>query len=259
MMKIATWNLESARRLGADRKAAFYDSIKVVNADVWILTETWTKTNLEPLSGFLSAAQSSQAEDLASAPERCWVSIWVRHPIAHEGVEIHAQRDRIAGVRIKIPDHPDMVVVGCVLPWISDKLWPGAAGFCRAVAVQAAEWTRIRAQYDDCTFMLAGDFNQSLPGVSRYGSKDGEIALTVALRDQDLFCLTPGNVAPTGKPRIDHICIGRSLLQAPYLPEVSEWVVPVINGKPITDHVGIAAELPFCPVSTAMLLRSMAY
>lgn len=244
-MKIATWNLESVRRLGSDRKAAFYDAIGKLEADVWILTETWVATYLQPLSGYVVAAQSSQAEDLASAPERCWVSIWVRETITHTPVEIHTQQDRIAGIRIKIPGHPDMVVVGTVLPWNSDKLWPGADGFCRAVAVQSSEWTRVRPKHDDCTFLVAGDFNQSLPGVSRYGSKDGEAALSAALRNHDLFCLTSGNEALTGKPRIDHICISRSRLQSPYLPGVSEWVVPVSNGKSITDHIGIAAELSY--------------
>ncbi|MFZ4535573.1 endonuclease/exonuclease/phosphatase family protein [Propionivibrio sp.] len=249
MIRIATWNLESVRPLGADRKAAFYDAIEKRDADVWILTETWVATSLEPLSNYVMAAQSLSAEDLASSPERCWVSIWVRNTIAHTPVEIHAQQDRMAAVHIKIPKHPAIVVVGTVLPWLSDKLWLGADGFCSAVAVQSAEWTRIHAQHDDCTFLVAGDFNQSLPGVSRYGSKDGEIMLSAALRHRDLFCLTPGLDTLTGRPRIDHICISRRGLQSPYLPNVSEWAVPFINGKPITDHVGIAAEIPTLPVS----------
>lgn len=244
MMKIATWNLESVRRLSPARKAAFYEAIEKQDADAWILTETWIASCLEPIRGYVVAAESSQAEDLKSSPERCWVSIWVKKTIAHTPIDIHAHQDRIAGVRIKSPAHPDMVVVGTVLPWMSDKLWPGADGFCRAVAAQTAEWTKIRGQPDACTFLVAGDFNQSLPGVSRYGSKDGETALSAALRSQDLFCLTSGNETLTGKPRIDHICISRSGLQSPYLPRVREWVVPVRNRKPITDHVGIAAELP---------------
>jgi hypothetical protein len=252
MVKIATWNLESVRQLGSARKAAFYDAIKKQDADVWILTETWVESYLNPISGYLMAAESSPAKDLETSPERCWVSIWVKRNIAHTPIEIHTHRDRIAGVRIKIPEYPDMVVVGTVLPWMSDELWPGAAGFCTAVSAQTAEWTKIRGQPHDCTFLVAGDFNQSLPGVSRFGSKDGEAALSAALRNQDLFCLTPGNEALTGKPRIDHICISRNGFQSPYLPSVSEWAVPVSNGTPITDHVGIAAELPSPHFPTTM-------
>jgi len=64
MMKIATWYLESVRRLGSARKTAFYDAIKEQDADVWILTETWITTYLEPITGYVVAAQSSQAKDL---------------------------------------------------------------------------------------------------------------------------------------------------------------------------------------------------
>ena len=242
-MKIATWNLESVRRLDAARKSSFYDAIKEQQADVWILTETWKKNSLEPIADYVVAAQSLDAKDLDVSPERCWVSIWVRKSIAYMPIDIRAQQDRIAGVCIKTPEHPSIVVIGTVLPWLSDKLWPGAKGFCSAVAEQSSEWTRIRAEFDDCIFLLAGDFNQSLPGVSRYGSRDGEIALSVELRSQDLFCLSSGFDSLTGRPRIDHICISRGGLHSPYFPAISEWFVPACNGKPVTDHVGIAIEL----------------
>lgn len=250
MMKIATWNLESVRPLGSDRKAAFWSEINGLDAHVLILTETWVATRLGPMPGYVVAAQSSEAKDLTSTPERCWVSIWVRDNIKYAREEIRVQRDRMASVRITSPDWPAMVVVGTVLPWNSDSLWPGADGFCRAVAEQAAEWGRIRALHRDCTFLVAGDFNQSLPGVLRYGSKRGEETLSAVLRNQDVFCLTPGIVGSTGKPRIDHICISRNGFQSPYLPAVTEWAVPVSNGKPITDHAGVAIELQDVPAAT---------
>ena len=251
-MKIATWNLESVRPLVSDREAAFRTAIETLDAHVLILTETWVATHPEPVARYVVAAQSSPAKDLTSTPERCWVSIWVKEDIAHAPIEIHAQRDRMAGVRIKRQNRPDMVVVGTVLPWNSDSLWPGADGFCRAVSEQAAQWTRIRPPHSDCTLVVAGDFNQSIPGVTRYGSKRGEETLSAKLLEQDLFCLTPGIVGSTGKPRIDHICISRNGLQSPYLPAVSEWAVPVSNGKPITDHAGVAIELPDAPAATTM-------
>jgi hypothetical protein len=244
MIKIATWNVESVRRLSADRKAAFYEAMEQQNADLWVLTETWVESSLKPFSNYTLAAQSEYAEDLASSPERCWVSIWVRNDMEHTRVEFQLQQDRMAGVRVEIPDHPPVVVVGTVLPWFSDKLWPGADGFCAAVAEQSSEWTRVQRQQDDCIFLVAGDFNQSLPWVSRYGSEGGELVLSAALRHHDLLCLTSGQEKMTGKPRIDHICITWRSLQSPYLPLVSEWAVPLVNGKRITDHVGIAAEFP---------------
>jgi len=63
------------------RKAAFYDAIEKQDADVWVLTETWTEDTLPPFSNHTVAAQSEYAEDLASFMDRCWVSIWVRNAI----------------------------------------------------------------------------------------------------------------------------------------------------------------------------------
>ena len=109
MIKIATWNLESAKPLSADRKAAFYDTLEKQGADLWILTETWRETSLPPMANYTVAAQSEQAEDLALSPERCWVSIWVRDSIAHARVQFDLQQDRMAGVHIEIPGHPPSV------------------------------------------------------------------------------------------------------------------------------------------------------
>ena len=69
-MKIATWNLESINRLTPGREDAFLKSMEKVEADVWVLTETWTDFKLLPV--YELGAQSSKARDLA--PERRWVS-----------------------------------------------------------------------------------------------------------------------------------------------------------------------------------------
>lgn len=242
-MKVATWNLESARPLTAARKTAFYDAIRTFEADVWILTETWTSSHLEPIAGYTVASESSRAEDLASDSERCWVSIWVKDTVTHMPVEINDHQDRLAGVLIESSGRSNMVVIGTVLPWMSDRLWPGADGFCRAVTGQSCEWTRIRKKHQDSSLLIAGDFNQSIPGISRYGSSDGVRALSSELRNQDLLCLTQGEDRLTGKPRIDHICFSRKGQQSPYLTSVTEWAVPVSNGKSITDHSGVGVEL----------------
>jgi hypothetical protein len=246
-MKIATWNLESINRLTPDRGNAILGAMQEVNADVWVLTETWV--GLDPLPGYELASQSCKANDLT--PERCWVSIWVRSSLTSSALDINSrrQRERMAGVQIMNPHGDDFVVVGTVLPWPSDKLWPGAEGFCKALADQATEWKRLHTQPDVGTFLVAGDFNQSIPGQSRYGSKQGAKALSDALRDQDLFCLTPGNDPLTARPRIDHICISRRGLQPPLLPQLGSWEVPSHNGKPVTDHSGAVAD--FDPLSVA--------
>jgi len=241
-MKIATWNLESLNRLTQYRKKTLHSAMEKVEADVWVLTETWGE--FEPLPDYNLVAQSYPAEDLKDS-DRFWVAIWVRSSLASDKLEIQSllQRDRMAAVQIKNSNGDGIVVVGTVLPWNSDKLWSGADGFCAALAHQATEWNRLRETYDTCPFLVAGDFNQSLPNQLRYGSKQGAKELLETLKRQELFCLTQGNDPLTGKPRIDHICVSRSGMQPPFVPQVGTWAVPLFKGKQITDHSGAYTDL----------------
>ena len=240
-MRIATWNLESVRKLSPKREAAFLQSMAEVDADVWVLTETWVIYG--PGAPYRLAAQSGQANDLMGRPDRCWVSIWVRSNLVTRTMEVWGQQDRMACGRIEMRQKQDVVVVGTVLPWAADKLWPGADGFCAVLEVQMAQWASLRGAPGACTFIAAGDFNQSLPHQRWYGSKKGEIALNNALKKHDLLCLTTGNVALANRPRIDHICAGRSALQSSFATQVNDWPIPTVNEKPITDHFGVFVDL----------------
>lgn len=241
-MKIATWNLESINRLTPDRGDAFLKAMERVEADVWILTETWI--DFKPLPGYELVAQSSKAHDLS--PERCWVSIFARSNLTYEKRKIQSQPDRMACGRIEQPGQRDMVVVGTVLPWPSDKLWPGATGFCNALADQATDWVQLQEHNDDCIFLVAGDFNQAIPYQRWYGSKRA----AKALQTQDWICLTQGNDPLTGKPLIDHICINRDGIRQAVLPQIGTWEVPCLAGKPITDHSGVYAYIDVHRYST---------
>ena len=128
-MKIATWNLESVRPLTPPRRAAFLDAMQKVNADVWVLTETWA--DLVPLPDYQPVVKSEAAEDLT--PDRRWVAIWVKKCFSAERQDIRSQPDRMACCRIEQPEQRDLVVVGTVLPWLSDKQNRGAKGFCKAL------------------------------------------------------------------------------------------------------------------------------
>ena len=57
-MKIATWNLESVRPLTPPRRAAFLDAMRKVDADVWVMTETWA--DFSPPPDYQLVAQSGQ-------------------------------------------------------------------------------------------------------------------------------------------------------------------------------------------------------
>ena len=241
MMRIATWNVESLRKLTPEREAAFQKAMAGVNADVWVLTETWT--TFSPGTGYQLLTQSQKAADRNRWSDRCWVSIWAKSTLLGTWQENRLQPDRMACCRIEMPSQQNIVVVGTVLPWGSDELWPGANGFCASLASRAVEWGTMRGGLNRCTLVVAGDFNQSIPHERWYGFKKGEEALNDALRELDLLCLTQGKCPLTSRPRIDHICISRSSLDLHHLPQVGDWAIPPVNHKLATDHSGVYVDL----------------
>ena len=243
-MRIATWNVESLRKLTPEREEAFHKAMAKVDADVWVLTETW-KT-FSPGAAYQLAAESSLGEDLKakkSWADRRWVTIWVKSSLHAKCQEVRSQPDRMACIQIKMPGYRDILVIGTVLPWNSDSLWLGAKGFCTALDSQAQEWRAKVNKHDDSTFILAGDFNQSLPYERWYGSKIGASTFGSTLQELKFICLTQGKCPKTSKPRIDHICVGGMGFDPKRLPRVSDWVATAVNGKPATDHSGIYVEL----------------
>src|SRR5687767_2854937 len=93
-MRIATWNVESANRLTKIREATFHQAMSEVNADVWVLTETWR--SFSPGAGYHLIARSHEAADLEGRPDRCWVSIWAKLSLVAKPMLVHSQPDRMA-------------------------------------------------------------------------------------------------------------------------------------------------------------------
>ena len=241
-MKIATWNLQSDKPLLRERETLFLQAMNEVNADVWVLTETWEQ--FSPGDDYRLAAESSPSDDLLPVDRR-WVAIWVKSSFTTAQQAVQLEQDRMACVLVTKPGQGDVVLIGTVLPWHFDKRWLYAAGFCAALTIQVAEWKRRREKFHSCVYSVAGDFNQSLPCKQRRGSKQGEIALNNAIKSQDLKCVTEGNDSLTSTPRIDHICVSQSGLRHSFIPKAGEWAIPLIGEKEITDHSGVFADLEF--------------
>jgi exonuclease III len=240
-MRIATWNVESLKKLTPDREAAFHIAMAAIDADVWVLTETWSA--LSPGNGYHLAAESSSAVDLKAWPDRTWVTLWVKNTHRAQRLPVNAQSDRMACCRIEIPGEHDVVVIGIVLPWGNDELWPGNDGFCNALSAQSVEWGTACEIQKGCTLVVAGDTNQTLPHVKDYGSKRCVESLENVLQTLSLKCLSEGLDSLTGKPRIDHICISQNGLDQKTPISVGEWAIPSVNGKPTTDHSGLFVDL----------------
>lgn len=240
-MRIATWNLQADRKLTKEREALFQKAMQEIDADVWVITESWTNRCL--ISDYSLVSQSCEASDIE--PHRRWVAIWSR--LDSEPLEVKHQPDRMACGRITNSGQQHVVVIGTVLPWQFDRLWRYSDGFCRALDIQALEWRRLSEEYEGCDFVVAGDFNQALPRRRYYGSRQNETALNDVMESLDLFCPTVGNDWLTAKPRIDHIVTRREGLGSPVVVNAGGWQVPSIDGKPITDHSGVYIDLASQP------------
>ena len=234
-MRLATWNLDRCRHT-AVRSDRLRLGMSQVDADVWVLTETHIE--FSPGSDFSLVAYSADAPDRNSKNGECWVAIWSR--LGGSSVQLTADCERVAAAKID-----NCVVVGTVLPWLSDSREPKLAGealFRARLSEQAADWQRLRAEDALC---VAGDFNQDLlPAGHYYGSKGGRVALKEALSLCDLDCLTSGEddplVGESGLATIDHICI-RKMMPVSF-PRSSAWP-PVGQLKGLTDHYCIYTDI----------------
>lgn len=238
-MRIATWNLNRCRPGSTARAAKLLDLMALVEADVWVLTET--HQDFSPGPGYRLIAHSADAPDRDVDRGECWAALWSRLPAAP--VELTADLERVAAARVQ----DAVTVVGTVLPWLTDGRTPGLRGealFRARLAEQAADWKRLRE--DRGPLCVAGDFNQDLLLAGHYyGSAGGREALRVALADVDLECLTGGADDPLsgalGLACIDHICVGG--LRILGRPRSTAWPAVGELSKSLTDHYGFWAEV----------------
>lgn len=243
-MRLATWNLARARRDGR-RASALVAHMASVDADVWVLTETWR--DLAPGEGHRLIAESASAPDRESAAGERWVAVWSRLPGAADALPT-ADAERTAATRLTAPGSRATIVYGTVLPWLSDaRREPrGADAFCAALEAQREDWDRLRRESPDAELCVAGDFNQDLASRHYYGSKRGRAALAAALERTGLVCLTAGAGDPVplrgGKASIDHLCVSAGLVGDRDSALVA-WPGVSEHGARLTDHFGVAVTL----------------
>ena len=96
-MRVATWNLQSDRALTPRREAAFRRAMDEVDADVWVLTETWG--GFAPGPAYQWVAQSAAAADLPEGSDRRYVAIWSR--VEAWLLQVYSEPDRVACIRIE--------------------------------------------------------------------------------------------------------------------------------------------------------------
>lgn len=155
---------------------------------------------------------------------------------------------------MRAEDGRAILIVGTVLPWLSDTRHSplrGAEAFCARLGEQAAEWRALASAHPDAALCVAGDFNQDLAERHYYGSATGRTALRRALDDAELRCLTGGARDPLlrypGQASVDHICVSTSLV-ADADVAVGSWPEPPLSRGRLTDHFGVYADLPVPPL-----------
>lgn len=216
-----------------------------VDADIWILTETHEK--LSPDVGF-SGIFSGEPDQPSKSGER-WVGIWSRHLLEPLNAFV-SDGARCAAARISIPNFRDIIVFGCVLPWVGSAwgdIGSEQGAFDAALEHYRNDWLRLRSANPDAVFVVAGDFNQDLASRHYYGSKRQRLLLKSALETVGLAALTGGDGDPIARDSppcacIDHICISVQ----PTLPvgRTTRWPDLPVPDNRISDHFGVAVE--FC-------------
>ncbi|MBL9094689.1 MAG: endonuclease/exonuclease/phosphatase family protein [Planctomycetaceae bacterium] len=239
-MRVATWNLARCRAASV-RAARLRDWMARIDADVWVLTETYCDLSPEP--AYTLIAHSASAPDRDSRDGEVWVAIWSR--LTAEPIDLTADQERVAAVRIV---SSDVIVVGTVLPWLADCRHAelrGADAFVDRLAAQSAEWRRLRDEGPG-GLCVAGDFNQDLltPG-HYYGSRQGRSALRNTLAACGLDCLTADADDPLaardGRASIDHITVAG--LKARGEPRSHVWPPAGELNPSLSDHYGVWSDL----------------
>ena len=241
-MKIATWNL--ALPVSDRRRQVMRQHTDNVNADVWVLTETH--------DGFSPGAEydphpSAERRDGQHGDKHRWVTIWSKNK--PEPLKTSDDK-RTAAARITPKSGAPFVVYGTVLPWVGSawRSHPSAKGvaFREALAVQAADWMKIRRDYPEDELFVLGDFNQDLVSPRYYGSNANRAALEAALEKAGLIALTAGDGDPIRRHSapcacIDHICVRSDSKWCaqpgerwPDVPAPERW---------LSDHFGVSVEL----------------
>ncbi|MEO8362565.1 MAG: endonuclease/exonuclease/phosphatase family protein, partial [Vicinamibacteria bacterium] len=197
--------------------------------------------------GLAHSHSSMPGRDGRHGREHRWVSIWSRYPLTPLAT---ADAERTAAVRVLPRSGAPFIVFGTVLPWFGD-VWrghrsEGGAAFREALAVQAGDWMRFRAEYPADEFFLLGDFNQDLVTPKYYGSRVNRAALEAALADAGLVALTGGAHDPIRRDSppcacIDHICARRDSRWRARPP--NRWPDAPKPERRMTDHFGVAVVL----------------
>lgn len=240
-LRIATWNLDRPKQNGHSKNQRRIEKICEIEADLWILTETNSAISLD---GYASLASEAQPGYHSSGES--YAAIWSRWPILRQVptfdpyFSVCAEIDSPAGA---------LIVFGTIITYAND---PGVSGTARkweehrkSIESHAADWHRLRNEFPNHLFCIAGDFNQSRDESGWYEDSDSVNMLSLALDRSALQCVTEVDMRATGLLRsrasIDHICLSPSLAKG--VLAVDAWEGIMDDGRLMSDHNGVVIDI----------------
>jgi endonuclease/exonuclease/phosphatase family metal-dependent hydrolase len=232
-LKIATWNVARPRQRGWKNNPSISSKIQEVDADIWILTET--NRVISPGKGYEQV--TTQPAPSHTVGENC-TTLWSRYPIKRTLTTKNAQLAVCAEVELG-DAIANLVVYGTIITWADDGVCSGEAKkwqrHYESIAWHSEDWATLS---QGVPFCVAGDFNEALGAPFAYGTKQGRELLNAALERSNLVCVTASSEIGYN---IDHICLSSDWARR--VVDVNKWQAFREDGKPVSDHYGIAIEI----------------
>ena len=243
IMRVATWNLERPKENGHSKNLRCIEKIHEINADLWVLTETHSVIALDGYVFLASPSQPGYHRDGES-----FATIWSRWPI----VRTVPTFDPYFAVCAEIdsPTGP-MLAYGTIITYAND---PGLYGKARrweehrkSITAHASDWLRLREEFPNHRFFVAGDFNQSRDGSGWYEDADSVAKLSLALDQSSLKCVTELDMRANGLSRatVDHICLSQSHVGG--VCTLGAWEGKAQDGSRMSDHNGVFIDVDTQP------------
>jgi endonuclease/exonuclease/phosphatase family metal-dependent hydrolase len=217
----------------------------VVDADVWVLTETHLDHGPGPDFEPLFCPEFPGRRD---GRER-WTAVWSRHPMSPVPGFAGHRRGTVAAL-IETPAGP-LIVYGTVIPWGNEKHFddgrPARQWEVHRAEIerQGQEWAELRGAFPEVPLIVAGDFNQSRDGSRWYGEQRSRDALSLRLGASGLGCVTEENWVDKGVLTqgnlVDHICVSPEVEVA----DVHVWERTDDSGQRLSDHPTVAVDVEF--------------
>ena len=215
-VRIATWNVDRPKQNGWTRNPKILEQLRLVDADIWVLTETNASIVPEskepdPFSGYVGLASRPESP---SKPGENKTTIWNRLGIKR-AIDTY-DPDTIVCAEVDTPIGL-MLVYGTIITYWGDidKEYPKPWLKHRAeIEEHGKDWLKISQRFSDHILCVAGDFNQNWDGTEWFPNgkmnDDSVDQLRKHMTGHSLTCVTRQDVRKDKRfPRasVDQICL----------------------------------------------------